>query len=212
MWAEILQRGDGARISRCQENSTSVIHLIQALQVPRPRFCVLFARRIVTYIHGHVNHAFPVESRQSVQEFIHVLYFSTSVMPGSIVSSFSNSSSMNLLCKACPLSLSTFGPFLQVVSARSDIKLGTYSAILQSIKNAPWASMERSGLTASTTAAPPVTVGRARMRIMMRSTTACSHGLSSLKRLLWHMPGVKASNMTFDSGVTGLRLAISRMA
>ena len=124
-------------------------------------------------------------------------------------SSLSNNSPMNLLRKACPLSLSTLGPFLQLVSACDDFEPGTYSAILQSIKNAPWASTGRSGLIASTIAAPPVAAGRARMLMMMRSMTACSHGLSSRNRLLWHMPGVKASYMTFDSTVTGLRLANS---
>jgi hypothetical protein len=133
-------------------------------------------------------------------------------MPGSIFSSLSNSSSMNLFCKACPLSLSTFGPFLQVVSSCTEVDMNSYSAILQSIKNAPCASMGRSGLTASTIAAPPVAVGRARTSMMMRCMAACSQGLSSRKRLLWHMPGVKTSSMTFDSGVTGLRAAISRMA
>ena len=133
-------------------------------------------------------------------------------MPGSMLSSLSNSSPMNLLRKTCPLSLSTLEPFLKVVSAGVDLELGAYSAILQSIKNAPWASVGRSDLTASTMAAPPIEVGRARMLMTMRSMTACSHGLSSRNRLLWHMPGVKTSKITFESGVRGLRAANSWIA
>lgn len=165
----------------------------------------------MTCIHRPVNRAFR-SAGDSLKDCIEIPHFSTSVIPGSMLSNFSNSSPRNLFCRACPFSLSTFGPLLRMVSARPDLELDTYSAILQSIKNAPWASRGRSGLTAFTIAAPPVAVGRARMRIMTRSMTECSHGLSSRKRLLWHMPGVKRSSMTFDSGVTGLRDAISRMA
>jgi hypothetical protein len=168
--------------------------------------------RAETLNHTRVNLAFSTRERLFEWKHTQILYPSTAVMPGSMDSSFANSSSTNFFCKACPLSLSTFGPLLQVVSVCTAFKVRTYSAILQSIKNAPCASTGRSGLTASTIAAPPVAVERASMRIMMRSMMVCSHGFSSRKRLLWHMPGVAVSNMTFDSDVTGLRLAISRMA